>query len=189
MGLDHVRVIRVHHRGLQGAAKEFVRVFKEILVQGVGLGQQDDEGVAAGPPHPAGPLPGGDHGAGIANQDADVQTADVDAHLQGAGGDHPSHPACGQGLLDLAALLRQIAGAIGADVALELRRQPLRPDMDELRELAGLGEADGIEALADGLGKDLGRDRGRPARGIEKEKVPAGLGGAACGDGFHLKPG
>ena len=106
MGLDHEAVVRVHHRGLHGPAEKLLRVLDEVLVQGVGLGHQDDEGVPALASHPAGPLPGSHHGAGIAHQDADVQAADVDAHFQGAGGDHAFHLAAGESALDLPALFR-----------------------------------------------------------------------------------
>ena len=99
--------------------------------------------------------------------------------LQGAGGDHPPHLAAGHGPLDLPALLRQKPGPVGTDEAPHLRRQALGPDVDQFGELARLGEADGVETLPDGLGKDVGRgDRGA-ARGVEEEKVPPGMGRAA----------
>ena len=73
-------------------------------------------------------------------------------------------------------------------MAAQLRRQPLGPQVDQLGELAGLGEADGAQTLADGLGEDAGRGGRGPRRRVEKEKMPAGPGGAAFGDDFDVQP-
>ena len=47
MGLCHERVVGIQHRSLIGPVKEFVRVFDEILIQGVRLGNQDQHGFPA----------------------------------------------------------------------------------------------------------------------------------------------
>ena len=59
---------------------------------------------------------------GIAEQHRHVEAADVDAQLEGVGGDDAQHRAVAQAALDLAPLQRQVAAAVAADHALGARR-------------------------------------------------------------------
>ena len=79
MLLEDVGVGRVHHGILDAASKEVLGIFDEELIQRVPAGDEDDQRLAPTPPHPPGALPGVDDGTGIADQDAHVQAADVDA--------------------------------------------------------------------------------------------------------------
>ena len=96
--------------------KKFLGVFHKILVQGVGLGHQQDQRVLAPPSHAAAALPGRYHGARVTHQDTDIQPADVDPHLQGAGGNDPQHFAAGQLLFDFPAFFGQKTGSIRTDL-------------------------------------------------------------------------
>ena len=62
----------------------------------------------------AGLLPGGGHRARVPAHEADVQRADVDAQLQGVGGDHRAHRALAQAALDGATLAGQVAAPVAA---------------------------------------------------------------------------
>src|SRR5207249_6077318 len=108
----------------------------------------------------AGLLPERRDGARIARQHRDVEMADVDAELEGIGGDDAEHFALAQPLLDRPAARRQIAAAIPAhdaavaglvgDAALD-RRQP-----DLGREPAP-GEDDRRDLLAEKADRELRR--------------------------------
>ena len=118
-GAEHVRgvdllVLVVEDRGLDRAVEELVGVAAEELVERVLAG--DVDGKAA--PAAAGAAPHlAQRGDGAGERDADrgVERADVDAELQRVGGDDAEQLALDQPALDLAPLLRGVAGAVGRD--------------------------------------------------------------------------
>jgi len=85
----HVR--RVEDGVLEAPAEEALGVRHQVLVEGVGAG---DEGEEPGPRAADAPraLPGGDLRARVADEDADVEVADVDPELEGRGRDHAEEP-------------------------------------------------------------------------------------------------
>lgn len=87
MSAQDDRIGRIEHGRFGRALEEVAGVAHEVLVQGVFLGNEDHGAVLAAASHPAAALPGGHDRAGIAHQQAQIQVADVDAQLQGVGGD------------------------------------------------------------------------------------------------------
>ena len=123
-GADQVRqvdllVLVMQDRRLDGAVEELVGVAAEELVERVLAGDVDGEPAPAAPgaaPHLA---QRGD-GAGERHADRRVERADVDAELERVGRDDREQLALGQPPLELAALLRRVAGAVGRDAVGEL---------------------------------------------------------------------
>src|SRR5204863_260724 len=74
----------IDDRRLERAREELIGVRHEVLIERVGLRDEDDERFAVLPPHTADPLPGRHDAAGVADEDADIEPADVDAELEGA---------------------------------------------------------------------------------------------------------
>ena len=94
---------------------------------------------------------------GIPDQQAHVEAADVDAHLEGRGGDDAQQVAGEEARLDLAPLFGQEAGAVGADPRRQRGLGLDDPGVHELGDHAGLGEGDGAQAHADGEPEELRR--------------------------------
>ena len=95
VGFENFLVERVRNRDFVAAVEECLGMVNDILVQGIVLRQQDDGRFPAASPDAAAALPGGHHRSRIADQDAQVQAADVDPHFESAGGDDRGKlPAC-----------------------------------------------------------------------------------------------
>ena len=108
-------VLGVEDRRLDGALEEVVRVAAEELVERVLARDVEREAAAAtarAAPHL---LQRGD-GARERHADRGVQRADVDAELQRVGGHHAEQLAADEPSLELAPLLRGVAGAVGRDL-------------------------------------------------------------------------
>ena len=90
-----------------------------------------------------------------------VQPADVHPQLQGVGGGEAEQPARDQALLQLAPLLGQEAGPVGADPAGQAAVHPGDPvpgeGGDQLGGSARAGEAEGADPGLDGSGQPGGR--------------------------------
>ena len=112
--VQDVRVGEVDDRLLDGAREQALRLSHEELVEGVLAGHQHRPAVA-GPAGPAPALEQAGHRAGEAGDQRDIQAADVDAELEGAGGDHRVQLVIEEAALYVAALLRRVAGAVGHD--------------------------------------------------------------------------
>ncbi|RSS41670.1 hypothetical protein EF902_22415 [Streptomyces sp. WAC05858] len=165
---EDVRVVRVQDGGLHRLPEEGVRMVDEIRVQRVVPGDQDRQGPFAGAPGPPGLLPQGGAGAGVARHDHRVQPGDVHPQLQGGGGGEPQQLTGVKGLLQGAALLGEIAAAIGGDPvrqrAVHLREPLLGDERDELRAPPGAHEGDRTDALDGQVGEQVrGFGRGRTA--------------------------
>ena len=144
-----VRVVQVDDRLLDAASQEAVRLAHEVLVQRVLAGHQ--HGVAVpGPAGPAPPLTQARHRAWEPGDERDVEAADVDAQLERLRRHHGVELVREQPSLDVAPLLRRVAGAVGlhavgraaaaavleaaADVSVhELRRLARRRERDHAR--------------------------------------------------------
>ncbi len=113
-------VVGIDHGGLGRPAEEVLGVAHEVLVQGVLAGDHDHGRLPLAAAHPSAALQGLHDRARVAHQDAQVEPADVDAELQGAGGDDRQQVARGHAGFDVPPLLREEPGPVGADPALEI---------------------------------------------------------------------
>ena len=113
LGVD-LRALVVEDRRLHGASQELVGMSAEKLVEGVLAGEKDRQPAPA-PPRPAPHLAQARHGDGKGDTDRSVERADVDPELERVRGDHGEQLARGEPPLELAALLRRVAGAVGRD--------------------------------------------------------------------------
>ena len=106
-GGDLLAVV-VEDRGLDRPAEELVGVAAEELVEGVLAGDIDGE-AAVSAPGPPPHLPQAGDRARKGDADRRIELADVDAELEGVGGDDGEQLAGGQPRLDLAPLLGGVA--------------------------------------------------------------------------------
>ena len=113
MAHEEIGIGRVDEGLLGGAGKENLRVAEEILVQGVGHGNKDNQGLLLPSPHPAGLLPGRGDGARETGNNTDLQVAHVDPQFQGIGGHNPQEPPGKEGLFNLPPLPGQVTTPVG----------------------------------------------------------------------------
>jgi hypothetical protein len=128
----------------------------EPLVELVVAGHEHGQRLLLLAPCSACLLPERGDGAREPVEHAGVEPADVDAQLQRVGGDDAAQLAVGQRLLDLAALLGQVAAAVGPHRVVEVGGQPpAGGGSHHLGAAAAAAEADGPVAAADQLGEQL----------------------------------
>jgi hypothetical protein len=188
VGREHVRVAGVDQGGLVRAAEQVGRVVQQVGVEGVVLADQHGQRRPALAAGPAGLLPHRGHRARVAVEDDRVQPADVHAQLQGVGGGQPEQPARDQALLQLAALLGQVAGPVGADpagqAAVDLGDPAAGEGCDQLGRLARAGEAQGPHPGLHGRGQPgrrLGVGAAAQAGGlVQQRRLPEGEGDRAA---------
>ena len=137
------------------------------------------ERVPGAAPGPADLLPERRAGAGEAGHQHGVEAADVDAELEGVGRRQPEQLARAQRLLERAALLGQVAAAVGRDPAGQ-RRVDLGEQLGGgQRHLLGAAprpdEGQGADALGDQVGEQVGGLGGGGA--AHRRAVLAGVGG------------
>ena len=153
-------VLVVEDRVLDGAVEELVGVAAEELVERVLARHVEREAAPAA----AGAAPllaqAGDR-AGERHADRGVEHPDVDAELERVGGDDAEQLAVDELALELAPLLRGVAGAVGGDALGQLRvAEVLERELGELRHqldgLARLHEHDRARLLGDQLGQQVG---------------------------------
>ena len=192
---EHVGVAGVDQGGLVGAAEQVGGVVQEVGVERVVLADQHGQGRPALAARPAGLLPHRGHGSRVAVEHDRVQAADVHAQLQGVGGGQPEQPARDQPLLQLAPLLGQVAGPVGADpsgqAAVDLGHPVAGEAGHQLGRLARAGEAQGPHPGLDGGGQPGGRlgvgAAPQAGRLVQQRRLPEGEGdraarGAVLGD-------
>ena len=119
----------VEDRRFDRPLEELVGVAAEELVERV-LARDVDGEPAALPAGPAPHLPEAGDRPGEVDADRGVELADVDPELERVGGGDGEQVARGELRLDLAALLRRVAGAVGGDPV----GHPALPPPDELVE-------------------------------------------------------
>ncbi len=108
----NMRIMRVQDRRLKRSPEKIVRVFHEILIQGIRLRKENDEGFLLRAAHAPSPLPGVDDRSRISYQQADVQVPDVYPQLQSAGGNHSQEAPLRQFFFNTPPLLRQKTGPV-----------------------------------------------------------------------------
>ena len=106
-----------------------------------------------------------------------VEVADVDAELERVGRGDAEQVALDEPPLDLASLLRRVAGAIGREPRRGFRIEPIAGEaVDELGRLAALREADRPQAATHEPGQQARRLTERacadPGLGVEQRRVP-----------------
>ena len=196
-----VLVLVVEDGRLDGAVEELLRVAAEELVERVVAGHvQGQPRIAAARTTPH--LAQAGHRAGEGHADRGVEIAHVDAQLERVGGDHGKQLALGQAPLDLAPLLRRVAGAVGRDAVgqvaasriLEAQAGEL---LDQLDAAPRLEEADRSRVLLDQAREQPGglrqRRRAHARLLVEQRRVPhrdLALGGrrAVAIDQAELEP-
>ena len=98
---------------------------------------------------------------GPARHEHRVEAADVDAELEGVGRRDPAQVAGREALLERAALLGQVARAVGRDCAGELGVDLLErvpgEERDDLGAAPRADEGQGAHALIDQVGQQVGR--------------------------------
>ena len=144
-----------------------------IGVQRVVAGDQDGQGALPGASGAARLLPQGGAGAGIAGDEDGVEPGDVDAEFEGGGGGEAEELAGVQGAFQGAALLGEVAAAVGGDApgegAVDLGEAFLGDHRDQLGAAPGAYEGDRADALDGEVGQQVG-----------------GLGGGGTADGRAL---
>lgn len=170
---EDVGVVRVEDGRLHGLLEQRLGMVDEEGVQRVVAGHQDGQGALAGASGAARLLPQRRPGAGIARDDDGVQAGDVDAEFEGGGGGQAEKPAGVQGAFQGAALLGEIAPAVGGDPggqgAVDLGKALLGDDGDQFGAAPGAYEGDRADALDGQIGEEVG-----------------GLGGGGAADGGAL---
>ena len=193
---QHVGVLRRDEGVLHRPAVEELRVAHEVLVEGVVTGDEHRQRRLAATAAAARLLPRAGDAAGVAGEHRGVQPADVHAELQGVGGGDAQQLTLAQPLLDAAAVLGHVVGAVGREAVgqrgLLLGHHVTGRAEDELRRAARPHKGDGADTgprrlgeeaggLAVGLLTDarLGVAEGR----VPEEEALLAEGGAALGDG------
>ncbi len=158
VGAEHERVGRVDHGRLGRPREQLVGVADQPLVELVVAGDEDGQALLGLPPGPPGLLPERGDGAGEAVEHAGVEPADVDAELQGVGGDDAAQVAAEQLLLDLPPLGGQVAAPVGPHRAPPGPGEaPVGVGGDDLGHAPAAAEGDGPPPVADQLGQEPGR--------------------------------
>ena len=196
---EDVQVVGVDPALLHGRVEEVVRMAGDELVQRGRVGNQYRDRGARAPAGAARLLPRRGHAPRIAEEDGGVEAADVDAELEGVGGDHPQHRAFAEAALDLAPLQRQVAApvaphdALGAGACLErlleirqehLGGEPRGGEHDRLEPLVQEGERD-VPRAVEGRAPDAQLPV-HHRRVVDREIALAARRSAAVDDGHRL---
>jgi hypothetical protein len=155
--VDQVRRV-VEDRRLDRPVEELLGMAAEELVERV-VARHVEREAAAAPSGAAPLLAKARDRAGKGDRDRGVEVSDVDPELERASRDDPEKVTLGEPPLELATLLRRVAGAVGSDPALALRVvQPrLRELVDQLRGSPRPGEADRPHVGRDQVGEERRR--------------------------------
>ena len=184
VGEEDVEVVRVQAGLLGRALQQELGVVDHVLVDRGARRDQHGDARALAPAGAAELLPGRRDRARIARQDRHVQAPDVDAQLEGVGGDDPEDLAVAQPVLDRAALGRQVAAPVAADPAaraVALAQRLAQAGQQDLDRDARAAEDDRLapgpqERQRPALGERRGRAAGAALRvedrRIDEDHVP-----------------
>src|SRR5665648_74194 len=110
------QVIRID-KGLFGRTfQEIIRVMRQELIERGSRSDKDGNSRIVTTPGPTGLLPSAGNCARVTYQQSGSQATNVDAQLEGIGGNHKAGMPGAQAFFDLAALPGQIAGTITTDL-------------------------------------------------------------------------
>jgi hypothetical protein len=160
VGREDVRVVRIEDRGLHGLVEQGLRMVDQEGVQRVVARDQHRQRPLPGPSRPARLLPQRRPGARIAGDHHGVQTGDVEAEFQGVGRGEAEEFTRVEGAFQRAALLGEVAAAIGrhppGQRAVDLGQPLLRDHRDQLRAAPGAHEGDRAHPLHGEVGEQVG---------------------------------
>ncbi len=192
-----IQVIRIQQSIFCRLIKEVFGMGHDELIQRIGGRHHERGGNAVATAGTAGLLPGAGDGAGIAAQNTGFQSADINAQLQGVGGDNGIDIAGAQAFFNFPPLVGQIAAPVAphfAGIAKGVRHQGLQLPCHHLHLQAGLGKDDALYMVFQqhgGNGLSLGQDAFADAqllvhyRRIIEDIVLFPGGGAVVIDQFH----
>lgn len=152
--------------------KEIVGMPQKILIQRVVPGHQNNGGFSQGPSHAAAALQRRRDRARIAHQNADVQTADIYAQFQRAGGNDGQQFAGGHARFDLAAFLRQETGPVGGNAPGKGPFHGSGPQAHKLRHPPGAAIHNGTQAARHGRLEQINGRACRTLRRFKKNIMP-----------------
>ena len=109
------QIIRLNECMLGRAAEKVVRVIYDELIERQRRRYQNGAGRPRAAPCASCPLPGGRNGARVTGHHRDVERSDINAELQGMGGDHAANGSLAQTTFDLPAFQRQITSPVTAN--------------------------------------------------------------------------
>ena len=175
VAVEHARVRVVEDRRLDAAAEQRLGLAHEVLVERVLRGDEHREPVAA-PARAAPLLAQARDRAREADGDRAVEQADVDAELERVGRRDAEQLALDEAPLDVASLLRRVAGAVRREPLRRLRVDAVgRHAVDELGRLAALREADRAQvALHERWPAGARRRRARSRAGRARRRAARG---------------
>ena len=110
-----LEVVRIHIAVLGRMVEEVVGVLNDKLVERRAGSHQQRGGTAFAAARPARPLPGGSNGARITRHHRHVEAADIDAQLEGVGGNHAQQSPFAQVALNFPPFERQIPAPVSAN--------------------------------------------------------------------------
>ena len=152
-----VEVVRIDQRVLGRRVEEVGRVTDDELVDRRAAGHEHRRRARRPAACPPGALPGRRNRARISGQHRHIQRTDVDAELQGVGGnDSPNEPLA-KAALDLTTTVRQVAAAISADDVRGTRRpveRILQIRRQDLHRETTLREEDQLQVVLEELERD-----------------------------------
>src|SRR5258706_8751432 len=96
-------------------AEKIVGMAHDELIEGRRRSNEHGARASAAAAGPAGPLPGGGDGAGIAGHDYGIEGADINAELNRAGRNHSADFSIAEAAFDFAAFVRQVTAAVAAN--------------------------------------------------------------------------
>ena len=149
---QYQKVVRVDPAVLGRACKEIVGVFHDELVHGIALCNQDREALPCPAARPACLLPGAGDRARIADHDACLQIADIDAELEGVCAHNPHDAFLAQAFFDLPPQVGQIPAPVARHVMVVRYSSPehvLEVLGQDLHVEPARREGDGLYPVAD----------------------------------------
>ena len=189
MPAHDIRIVGIDHGRLRAAPHQLLGVVDEKLVQGVLSSHQHHGRLASTASDPSTALPGGHHRSRVSHQKTQIEAADIDAQLQGTGGNHRQQLPGSQFGLDLPAFFGQKTGSVSTDAVGKRAGAMLGPHRQQLDQLARLGIDDGPNPARQGrLEQRQGSPQG-PVGRIQQYQMPATRPGPGFTDGLDRQSG
>ena len=124
---NHIGIRRIDHHPLDRFAQQGFRMMDKVGVQRVVAGDQHHQRPLTSSAATARLLPERGDRPGESGQQHGIQSSDVDSQFQRVGGGQAAQLAVGQGSLEYATVLGEIAGAVGSNGPPEVGRDCVQP--------------------------------------------------------------